>query len=96
MTTIKPKPDSFQIPHTRSEVSTIQYSAVLGNIGAPLRDESDDFEDSEPSTTDGVLETRQLLQPCETEYSKTSFSNVRPDVAEMHVAGPSRRSYMRV
>lgn len=96
MTTIKPKPDSFQIPHTRSEVSTIQYSGVLGNIGASLRDESDDFEDFEPSTNDGGFETRQLLQPGETEDSRTSFSNMRPDVAEMHVAGPSRHPYIRV
>lgn len=87
--------DPSHLSNNRTCVSTIRFNAVLGNIGANLRDKSSNFEDSEDRSVNSMIdlddfETTEVPRNDEEEGSITSSPNIHPDVAETPLAGPSR------
>lgn len=98
ISTIQTDSYSSQSSHTLADVTTIKFNAVLGNIGASLRDESGEFEYSEDRDADTMLDDKGLetveLRPTDArERESISSPELTSDVV---VAGPSRHPDMHV
>lgn len=87
--------DSSRPSFVRSNLSSIRFNRVLGNIGAPLRDGSHEYEEDED--LDVVLdqadaEIMEVRRGDEEGCTGISFTEAMHGIAEESIAGPSRSS----
>lgn len=74
-------------------MSTIRFNPVLGNIGAPLRDGSHEYDDEKDADAEIEGEHTEMLEmKCDEKDSCVDVSVVERahDLVDECVAGPSR------